>query len=659
MMKEVEQLSNQGRILRNENLPSTEEMLGSTGRPRSSHVLQVLLWAGFSGFIVGVFLNATWQVAVEPAQVISGVVDYPRQTAFYIYQVKTWTAIHQVCAFFLWCGVSEAALSIILSGLLSMLYFQGLGLCTLAFSRRRILAVAAPFFVRWVYPTAGYGDVYPIHLGGSEHTYGQMGLGVMLLALALPAVGWRRLGAFVIGISPAVHPILGAFTWLIAASVLVRDFQKFRDHLRHSALYFGIGFSICLASIAYHFWAPAAVPAMDRNTAEHFIQLFLPWELFHRTPVRFDSPGFVLNLLTLAISLSWLMYRFEEIPRCSLFLLRAFVVAGFLGITFSILTWFPNWVLLELVRWMPARITNLNILACLALLLGLLASRPGDVRAQLVSALLVIGCPLLNFAAYGAAFYLMVTVGLALLTWRWLHHAAWSGICFVAVGILALGLLIRAVSDSRIYELILIFGLLLPLLRGAHSISSSWVEKAPRWSKAPPAAALLFLTIIVGFVGLKAIIHPLRYGFAPDLKEKVNGPVYAAAAQGNGILLCHANGAHLIQLRTRRPILMHDFLNSATVIPYVPEAGPETVRVWRDLYDIDVSQPPQDIQIDSLYMETQLRQKRLWESWSTQQWIKIGKQYRATEVLVSADWKLNLPKRFVGTKLVLYRIPAR
>ena len=142
-MKEVEQLSNQGRILRNENLPGTDEMLGSTGSPRSSHVLQVLLWTGFSGFIVGVFLNATWQVAVEPAQVISGVVDYPWQTAFYIYQVKTWTAIHQVCAFFLWCGVSEAALSIILSGLLTMLYFQGLGLCTLAFSRCRILAVAA------------------------------------------------------------------------------------------------------------------------------------------------------------------------------------------------------------------------------------------------------------------------------------------------------------------------------------------------------------------------------------------------------------------------------------------------------------------------------------------------------------------------------------
>ena len=55
----------------------------------------VLIVSGVLGFAVGAIKFPTWQVAVESAQVVAGIVQYPAGNPFYIYHVKLWTILTQ------------------------------------------------------------------------------------------------------------------------------------------------------------------------------------------------------------------------------------------------------------------------------------------------------------------------------------------------------------------------------------------------------------------------------------------------------------------------------------------------------------------------------------------------------------------------------------
>ena len=72
-----------------------------------------------------------WQVAVETAQVVGGLVPYPPDNVFYIYHTRLWTVLHQLLALGLRAGVSEITLSLIVSGVQGMLTFQALAVVRL------------------------------------------------------------------------------------------------------------------------------------------------------------------------------------------------------------------------------------------------------------------------------------------------------------------------------------------------------------------------------------------------------------------------------------------------------------------------------------------------------------------------------------------------
>ena len=93
--------------------------------PRTSP-LWALAISGVVGFLLGALVYPSWQVAVEPAQVVAGLVKYPAGNAFYVYETKLWTILHQICAVLLRAGVSEIALSKALSGVLAMAGLQAL-----------------------------------------------------------------------------------------------------------------------------------------------------------------------------------------------------------------------------------------------------------------------------------------------------------------------------------------------------------------------------------------------------------------------------------------------------------------------------------------------------------------------------------------------------
>src|SRR5687768_3069568 len=168
-----------------------------------------------------------WQVAVETAQVVAGLVTYPPDNIFYIYHTKLWTALHQILAVALGAGVDEITLSLVVSGLQGMLTFQALALFVYALSRDVLLAIGAAaliFFTR----AAEYGTIYPIFLLGVPHTYGVVGLSTSVLAISLLGAGWYRSGALLLGIAPCIHPAMGSWAVLAVGVALLSDFRNLR-----------------------------------------------------------------------------------------------------------------------------------------------------------------------------------------------------------------------------------------------------------------------------------------------------------------------------------------------------------------------------------------------------------------------------------------------
>src|ERR1700687_2410800 len=114
---------------------------------RRNGALRVLALSGILGFWIGITCFPTWQVAVESAQVIAGLVSYPADNPFYIYHLKLWTALHEILAVLLRAGLSEITLSEIVSGVLGMVSLQALSMFVFAFSRDVVSAVGTAFVI--------------------------------------------------------------------------------------------------------------------------------------------------------------------------------------------------------------------------------------------------------------------------------------------------------------------------------------------------------------------------------------------------------------------------------------------------------------------------------------------------------------------------------
>ncbi|MGH7287984.1 MAG: hypothetical protein ACREI8_08215, partial [Myxococcota bacterium] len=208
--------------------------------------------AALLGFGLGVCWPA-WHVAIEPDQVLAGIVRYPVPTPFQLYETQVWNAWHQLLAPLLAVGAPELALSIALSGAVAALAFAAVAGFAHALGANAALALAAPFHVFLSGP-AQEGFSYPILLVGHGHTYGMAGLsGVALFCAALAAERWRLAG-FLLGLAPALHASLGAWLAVAFALAVLAGLQGLRPHLRALAKGVAPGVALSAASLAAHFW---------------------------------------------------------------------------------------------------------------------------------------------------------------------------------------------------------------------------------------------------------------------------------------------------------------------------------------------------------------------------------------------------------------------
>lgn len=603
----------------------------------------VLCAAGAGGFVLGAVGYADWQVAVETSQVLAGLVSYPPDNPFFLYHTQLWTILHQVLAPLLWAGVSERTASLLVSGVLGMLSLQAFASVILAISRDPLLAVGGAVAVFFTHPTE-YGVAYPVWFAGTSHTYGVVGMSYLVLVIGLLGGGWLRVGGFLLGLAPAVHPSLAIWLGVIVITCLLQDVRRFRQLWCPGVRPFLLGGAASAASLlAQRLFirvVPTGADAASRDLYLSFIEL---WD-YHRRPVSWGNRGVVFNGVVLAAALFFLCRRPEAFPDTSRIVPRAAVAASLVAFASLCMFWVPTALIPQtLLILMPTRVINVAIVLSLPLLLGMLGRDRRCVPHQILLLLLLAGL-LFGGDLQDGVFTLrssrlwellmLAEANISKLGVLMIHP--WAVMAFVAAG-LAITVPRRPHRGAAVVG----GGADTPGTDDSVSPLAPWLRRA---------SLSLLAAIAVCAVWLAWLRHERS---ADRLEDRTNNPVLAAAAAGEGLLLTGGD-LHLVQLRTRRPVLIDG--GGLDGIAATRGALPATARIVSRVYQIDFFDPPLQGRGRGAIPEEFAR--AAWEPKPQAFWRAIRAEYGVTEVLTKADWTLDLPLVARDRSLALYRIPS-
>jgi len=572
----------------------------------------VLLTSGAAGAVLG-WLHADWQWAVEHAQVFAGIVSYPPDSPVALQHARLWSLIPQIGAVLLRAGVSEMALSKLLSAALGLVSLQAVAMTVYALGRDVRIAVGGALVIAAA-RAVEFGVVYPIWLYGGPHTYGIAGLSFAVLALALVGAGWSRSGAVLVALAPAVHTPIGLWLWLIVAAAVAPGLRaaaasSFRPAWRYALA----GSAVTLASYLAHRVLAPPLPAIDAATAARLFDAFVPFWDAHRHPPDFRHAGIWITAGGGAVSAVWIVVRRRVLAPGPALLLRAAAIAAAASL---VLAWLartpaarPDWFLAA----MPGRFVNLSIALAPALLIGAAASlRASPARDLLLAAL----AAALLLAPAGSLWPAIDGAPLPGVSVPWTLALGAAGVVLIAIGTRH-----RASAPPR---------------AGGVRVVARHVSTL---AFAIAAAAL-------AIDGSRASARHARF------RDWTNDHVFFLASRGEGPLLTGGD-LFLVQLRTRRPVLLDG--GTLDTLPYALESGPAVDRILRDVYGIDLADPPGDAWggggVPSRTNE------RIWRDFSIEKWRAIRRTYGVTQVLTYGGWQIQLPRAASNGSLTLYAIP--
>jgi hypothetical protein len=573
----------------------------------------VLILSGILGWHTGAGAFADWQVAVESAQVVARLVEYPPGNPFYVYHTKLWTVLHQVLAVLLAAGFSERTLSIAVSGLLGVVSFQALSLIVYALSRDVLLAAGASaliFFTR----VAEANAIYPIWLVGTSHTYGILTLSFCALVVGFLGCGWYRTGLFLLGLAPAVHPSLGAWLVITAAIVFASDWRRLAIELRPALPAFLAGSGLTLASLAVQLLFVIDVPDADPSTTAKYLAAFVSFWDIHRQPVDLGAATVRVNAVALAVSLFLLVRQPVDLPASSRLLMRFVAAAAALSLILALVSWIPPDRLPPAVLIaMPGRVLNLNMLMIGALLVGLFGARH---REWTGATLLLLLC-------------LALVVGNRSGLW------AFEGDHRALIGQMPASMRPNATNVVLIAALV---ALAVSVLRPR--AERRWIARG---------AYVATLAVMAWMAVLTWNLDRPR-GF--EMADRTNDVLFRMLAERRGLLLTAAD-LHLVQLRSRRPVLLDG--GGLDALPYAIESAPEMERILRDVYGLDLLNPPEEARFRGTVPSDFT--KGVWQSYSREQWAAIARRFGVRQVLTPGDWDLKLPVAVRNRTLTVYDIP--
>jgi hypothetical protein len=588
----------------------------SESAPRAGAFVTLAV-SGAVGYYVGARGFPEWQVPVETAQVIAGIVRYPPGNPFFIYHLKLWTMLHQVCATLLATGVSEIRLSTILSGVTGMVSFQALAMTTYAFSRSAWLSIVAAVAI-FMGRAAEYGVRYPIFLLGTSHTYGSIGLSWIVLVAALIGCGRYGLGLFLLGMAPALHPSLGVWLALIAGLSFACQPQMARAWVLPRWRWFAAGALVSAASLAVHLWTSRHVPPIDAATASRYLAAFTQLWDEHRQPMGFGHAGMVLNIAAMLVGLIWLTFFRSTLPASSTFVLTFVAVSAAVSLACAAISFVPPDRLPRLlIMLMPTRVVNVDAMMFGAMIVGLAGAVRDRVWARLLVTAVIAGL-LLNHRD-------LLSTRSVQTTWLAMEPRMLT----LAVLLGGAGLLMAGASFDR------------------------W--RRPRQGGAPHWLAIVAdvaTILVVATAVIPSVLHVPPRTETATFRDRTNDGLFATAARTKGMLLTGGD-LHLAQLRSRRPVLIDG--GGLDGLPYAVAGAPETERILRDVYGIDFFHPPSEAHGTGM-IPTAFNRK-IWEDYTTARWKDIRRAYNVTQVLTYNDWTLRLPIVAQSGSYLLYEIP--
>lgn len=573
----------------------------------------VLAISGALGFVVVALGFPDWQVAVETAQVTAGIVEYPRGNPFHVYHLELWTILHQIIALLLLAGASEITLSVVTSGVMGMVTFQALAMAVYALSRDGLLAVASVIVII-VSNTSNIGVTYPIALLGTSHTYGMVGLALMVLVGALLGAGERGIGLFLLGLAPAVHPSLGIWLALIVAVCLAFDIRTTRGVVKASWRFFAAGCAVSAVSLAVHLAMSRGIPPVPADVSSRYLAAFTTFWDGHRQPVALDHMGVRLNAGALVLASIGLAVSPSK------FLLRFIAVSAAIGIGFVFVSWIPpDRLPAPLLILMPARVLNVSAMLFTALVIGLIGGLRGPAWTRWAT--VVVAAALL--------------AGRRSMLWEFLHQ---RGLDIPHPRLDPMGALAGA-------ALFFIAAAFVQRWRGGEAAAAA--EGRPTFAAGAVHAVLAIAVAWIAAGPVRALDEHNTI-----LRDRTNDLLFGSVARGTGLLLTGGD-LHLIQLRTRRPVLLDG--GGLDGLAYALAAAPAMDRILEDVYGIDLFDPPEEARHrGSVPPEFN---RRVWQGYSADRWRAIKAEYNVTQVLVPSDWALELPVAAQSRRYLLYEIP--
>lgn len=554
----------------------------------------LLIASGLIGFVLGGMRNSCWQAAVEGAQVLAGLVQYPTANPFYIYQVKSWTLLHQLPALGLLAGISEQSLSVFLCGVTGLVAFQALALSVYVFCRNVWLSLLAAWFI-YATQVYAFGVNYQIPLMGGTGTYGALGFSFLFVSAALLGTGRIRLGALCLGLAPAIHAGWGVLGMAAIGLAVCSEWKQNKALEKYFLPFFGAGLFFSLLSYGWQWRFIREIPPADPELARRCLEAFVRIWDGHRQPIPLRSLGVEINgvmLIMSSLGLSWFRNNWDGGARL---MLRIYQAASVLAILFSLISRLP-------VEWIPSWF------------LTLMAPR------------------LLNFSIFGFPGFL---IGV----WFLNKKSPW---------IPCLALLAVALPDDKIASLLFV------LLAGtffAHSQSRAPQEifrKNRFWIL---GASLIFLAAGIYLKsGVLRIFHVPRVN--EDWRSRDNDPFLKRVSKGTGFLVISSD-LGMKQLVTRRALLLDPVALDG--LAYAPEAGPEMFRIMKEVYGTDLFLRPEGVDGTRSLPHELIRE--VWAARDLETWKAIRRTFKATQILASKITVVQLPKIDHNDEYDLYEIP--
>jgi len=553
----------------------------------------LLLLSGVIGAALGI-AGATFQGALEPAQLLMGSVTYDPGSTVYGMHMTMFTLVNYVLWPLLALTNSEVVSSIILCALIGIVAMQCLAMAIFIGVRNVYIAFLASI-VAALWHLYGYGIAYPILLVGSSHTNGRIGFFFPLFAILLFAFSRIRLAFFLCGLSLLVHPSWGLWIAVCIFLVLVTSYRQVKPLVtaRNIGAYFaGVGLSalaIVLHKIIFPIPAVAATTGGEPAARELFYDYIRYWD-YHRQ--RFDNPGILQRELfyaAITLTLSIMIAVRRNTSAGKKLFARIMIVATILS---AVLVFIPSWFPPDafpqsLISLMPGRFINIPLFVAIPMLIGYLLEGKKTIPSLVTAAF-----------CWVAAYYLRRFIPLEIPIPR----------RELAIVVAALGYAGYAYARKRV-------------LRDSAG-SYTWTNRI-----LAPAA---FAAVIVSppyFIWHQ--IPQIRANFtAVSIPPGVKGKVLATFEN------------YLLQAQSRVPTITpvidgYAYSKSAALIGLNRELS--------DIYGVSLANPPRTGNTHRGAIVTS-DYEQLWESRSCTDWERLAKKYNFGLIVTPPDLNLQLPR---------------